>query len=297
MGKLVLLHVEDDAQLLERLIDYAQPDDFEILNAATLEDAKAIVDSVAQIDCAIIDMMLPRDERSRNGDEADVKEYGPELVRLVRRRFRDAFIVGVSKRAELSRADHSFLDRFIVKKDEPRYLRSLSQIIAARYGKQLTFSLNCFIVHGHDHAAVKDLQSWLGLNTRFERAIILADEPAASVSLIEKFESSAAVSDAVFVLLTRDDRAVSQAELTSTSAEPSAPTPSAKLRYRARQNVIFEAGYFLGRFGREYGRVFLLYQGDLELPTDMAGMVFIDISQGIAAAHEDLIRELKGFAC
>lgn len=41
---------------------------------------------------------------------------------------------------------------------------------------------------------------------------------------------------------------------------------------RARQNVIFEWGYFVGRLGREH--VFALKKGDVELPSDIQGWVW-----------------------
>jgi predicted nucleotide-binding protein len=61
---------------------------------------------------------------------------------------------------------------------------------------------------------------------------------------------------------------------------------------RARQNVIFEMGYFYGKLQRRKGRVTLLYSGDLELPSDIAGVIYINISDGIESAGEALRREL-----
>lgn len=301
MEKIVLLHVEDDAQYLERLIDYVRPEKFNILKADTFEDAREIIENSVRIDCAVVDMMLPRDQNSRSGRESDVHDYGAQLIRLLRRRFDRAFVIGTSKRDELSRAEHSFINHFIVKRDDSRYLRSISHLIRVHYGLDGAFPMNCFIVHGHNSKAVNDLKTWLSVNTIFDDTVVLADQPSSSLSIIEKFEVFAAESDAVFVLLTRDDRAISEAELAAQESarmeNGSLPADLARLRYRARQNVIFEAGYFLGRFGRQQGRVFLLFQGNLELPSDLAGMVYIDISNGIGSAHDDLRRELQDFAC
>ena len=60
----------------------------------------------------------------------------------------------------------------------------------------------------------------------------------------------------------------------------------------ARQNVIFELGYFVGKFGRKSGRVLLLYGGDLEIPSDLLGIIYIDVSKGITSAGEKLRRDL-----
>ena len=62
---------------------------------------------------------------------------------------------------------------------------------------------------------------------------------------------------------------------------------------RARQNVIFELGYFYGKLGRKSGRVLLLHKGNLELPNDLSGIVYINIDNGIEAAGEEIRREIK----
>jgi predicted nucleotide-binding protein len=49
---------------------------------------------------------------------------------------------------------------------------------------------------------------------------------------------------------------------------------STDLRARARQNVILELGYFLGRLGRT--RVCALHRGGVELPSDFQGVVYIE---------------------
>lgn len=100
------------------------------------------------------------------------------------------------------------------------------------------------------------------------------------IGVIEKFEDYAAMSALVFVLLTPDD----------TVAKGDEPDDSKR---RARQNVIFEMGYFLGTLGRKSGRVILLYRGPLDLPSDISGITYIDISEGIEAAGEKIRREVK----
>jgi predicted nucleotide-binding protein len=83
----------------------------------------------------------------------------------------------------------------------------------------------------------------------------------------------------VFVLLTPDDTVVD-------------PTASEGEKRRARQNVILELGFFVGKLGRESGRVFLLHKGPIEIPSDIAGVEYIDISNGIKSAGQDIRREL-----
>ncbi len=116
---------------------------------------------------------------------------------------------------------------------------------------------NVFVVHGHDDEAkqhVARVLSQFGLTP-----IILHERPNLGQTLIEKFEKEADVGFAV-VLLTPDDFGYAKSDGIS----------AAKLR--ARQNVILELGYFVGRLGRN--RVFALKRSDVEVPSDFAGVVY-----------------------
>jgi hypothetical protein len=130
-----------------------------------------------------------------------------------------------------------------------------------------------FVVHGHDEARerVARLLERLGL-----KPIILHEQPDQGRTIIEKFESHAAVGFAV-VLLTPDD-------VGSAAFEPQALKP------RARQNVIFELGFFVAALGRR--RVCALYKGDVELPTDYTGVVYTPMDPADGWQLK-LARELK----
>jgi len=92
-----------------------------------------------------------------------------------------------------------------------------------------------FIVHGHDDASKNELANFLwriGL-----RPIILHEQPAAGRAIIEQFEKYAADVGYAFVLLTPDDFGGDNANKV--------------VQPRARQNVILEMGYFMGKLKRE----------------------------------------------
>src|SRR5262249_34196621 len=108
---------------------------------------------------------------------------------------------------------------------------------------------------------------------------ILDEQPSLGKTIMEKFEEHAGNIDIVFVLATPDD------------SGGRARTRGAQKR--ARQNVIFELGYFMGVFGRKSGKIILLQKGALELPSDMHGVISINVSRGIEAAGEQIRRELK----
>lgn len=137
-----------------------------------------------------------------------------------------------------------------------------------------------FIVHGHDDTVKLEVKNYLQNKLGLNEPIILHEQPSLGRTIIEKFEDSAALSTIVFVLLTPDDMGASADQ-------------SNDQKRRARQNVIFEMGYFLGTLGRRSGRVILLHRGPIELPSDLAGVIYIDISGGIEAAGEQIRRELE----
>ncbi len=140
--------------------------------------------------------------------------------------------------------------------------------------------LTPFIVHGHDEAAKLALKNYLQNTLGLPEPLILHEQPSGGKTIIEKLEQFASQSDLAFILLTPDDM---PCECDALSHD----------KRRARQNVIFEMGYFLGVFGRSSGRVFLLHKGPLDLPSDIAGVVYIDITGGIEASGETIRKELK----
>jgi len=134
-----------------------------------------------------------------------------------------------------------------------------------------------FIVHGHNEAmkqAVARTLEKLGLEP-----IILHEKPDKGRTIIEKFTDYSNVLFAV-VLLSPDDLGyVKGASLESA-------------KFRARQNVIFELGFFVGKLGRE--RVCVLYQevANFEMPTDYSGVLYTPFDRK-GRWQFDLVKELK----
>lgn len=63
---------------------------------------------------------------------------------------------------------------------------------------------------------------------------------------------------------------------------------------RARQNIIFEMGFFVGRLGR--GHVILLKTGEIEIPSDYTGVLYIELGDN-DEWKKDLIKKLKNAGC
>jgi predicted nucleotide-binding protein len=59
---------------------------------------------------------------------------------------------------------------------------------------------------------------------------------------------------------------------------------------RARQNVLLELGYFVGKLGRPY--VCALKRGEVDVPSDFGGVVFVPFDDG-GAWRVTLGRELE----
>jgi predicted nucleotide-binding protein len=131
---------------------------------------------------------------------------------------------------------------------------------AARTRDTVTGQPRAFVVHGRDEAALHEVACFvdrLGIEP-----VVLRELPSGGRTIIEKFEDLSEV-DCAVVLLTPDDRG----GLATDSFELQRP--------RARQNVLLELGFFLGRLGR--GRVCVLYRPSVEIPSDYGGVLFVEL--------------------
>ena len=118
-----------------------------------------------------------------------------------------------------------------------------------------------FIVHGHDNAAKQAVARFVE-KIGFE-AIILHEQASSGKTIIEKIEANSNVGFAI-VLYTPCDLGRSKEE-------------EDQLKPRARQNVIFEHGYLIGKIGRK--NVSALVKGDVETPNDISGVVYIKMDE------------------
>ncbi|HXP05284.1 MAG TPA: nucleotide-binding protein [Stellaceae bacterium] len=131
-----------------------------------------------------------------------------------------------------------------------------------------------FVVHGRDNDAKNEVARFLehiGL-----KPIILNEQPNLGRHLLTKFQDEAEGVGFAVVLITPDDDGALEGE---------------PLRKRARQNVVFELGFLIGKLGSSH--VAALVKGEVERPSDFDGVGYIPLDA--AGGWKGLLaRELKG---
>jgi predicted nucleotide-binding protein len=132
-----------------------------------------------------------------------------------------------------------------------------------------------FLVHGHDEAVLQSAARFL---EKLDLSVtILREKPNQGRTIIEKFMDYGEVGFAV-ILLTPDDRGGKISE------------PYEAQQPRARQNVILELVFFLGKIGRK--RVCALYRQGVEIPSDYQGVAFVQLDDA-GAWKLALAKEIK----
>jgi hypothetical protein len=126
-----------------------------------------------------------------------------------------------------------------------------------------------FIIHGHDNEMKKEVQ--LLLNRAGLDDVVLHECPDKGRTIIEKLLDESTSACYAIALLSRDDKL-------------------ADGKTRTRQNVILEIGYFLGMLGKE--RVRLLKKGDIEIPSDLQGILYTPFDS-TGSWRIQLLKEMK----
>lgn len=153
------------------------------------------------------------------------------------------------------------------------YLEEMEETDTSIIGKDSTDSPNftkIFIVHGHDGELKQSVARII--EKQGIEAIILSEQANKGRTIIEKFEDYSDVSGAI-CLFTADDYGRAKKDNTD--------------NIRARQNVVLETGYFMGKLGRDH--VVLLADKGIDMPSDLSGVVYTDT----ASWKFDLFKELN----
>jgi len=132
-----------------------------------------------------------------------------------------------------------------------------------------------FIVHGHDNELVQEVARFI--KSLDLEPIILHEKPSEGRVLFQKFADYASNASFAVVLLTPDDIGKDKNE------------DDGKLRHRARQNVIFELGFFCAKLGHK--NVASICATGIEIPADYIGVLYIP--RGEADWKIKLAKEMK----
>ncbi len=241
-------------------------------------------DSRGEIDLVVTDVLWPSTDEESAGNQPD----GLEVILFSKRTLANTLVLAISQGDDQYRRleNNCFeagahLFRFLeddLKGDGGAPWRALGKEIAdlleagAPYPRRSAIyphepivtrrpDGSVFVVHGHDTATQVSVCRFL--EQLKLKPIVLAEQPDAGETIIEKLETHGSRAEYALVLLTADDlgRAVDDDELCP----------------RARQNVILELGYFLGTLGR--GKVRALYEEGVELPSDVSGWLYTRLDQ------------------
>jgi hypothetical protein len=209
-------------------------------------------------------------EKARNVDEFNSVSYSPVMVVMGGGdQFQQPYLSGLDEAQALLESMVDEIEEYWNEGDSP-----VEQIPSGDTGNTSTGSKRVFIVHGHDDGTKETIARFVA-ELGFE-PIILHEQASAGKTVIEKFESHSEACFAIALLTPDDVGGIAGAD---------------DLRPRARQNVIFEFGYFVGKLSRK--RVCALTKGDVEIPSDYAGVVYVPIDSA-GAWRMLLVREMKG---
>ena len=126
-----------------------------------------------------------------------------------------------------------------------------------------------FVVHGHDIELKNDVELFLkSINLE---PIVLHRQLDEGLTVIEKFEKHSDVKYAI-ILLTPDDIGYPREENDKKEKDR-------KLELHARQNVIFEFGFFVGKLSRK--NVCCIYKEGVTLPSDLNGLIYKQVNRSI----------------
>ena len=151
------------------------------------------------------------------------------------------------------------------------YLEEMKEENTSNYNNHCNTNFSrIFIVHGHDDKLKESVARII--EKQDIEVIILSEKANQGRTIIEKFEDYSDVCGAI-CLFTADDVGKAKSE--------------SEEKTRARQNVVLETGYFMGKLGRN--RVVILTDKGIEMPSDLSGVVYTNTQNW----QIDLLKDLK----
>lgn len=153
------------------------------------------------------------------------------------------------------------------------FQKVVSEIISTVDGENQEINImkldTVFIIHGHDDNLKREVQLFLERGKVKNK--ILHELPDKGRTIIDKLVDETEDACFAIALFTPDDITIDQNK-------------------RARQNVILEVGYFIGKIGRSNVRMML--KDKIEIPSDLSGILYEKYNDN-SEWKINLIRELR----
>lgn len=251
MRKATLLFADNAEDFLNSRKEFLEKDGYRILVATTTETSRQVFQE-CHIDLAILDVRLKNDNDKKDiSGIALARELALSVPTII---LTDHATVDIARKALGMTDTGSPPAVALVKKEEGNgaLLRAVQSALLR----------NVFIVHGRNMEVLDTIE--LHLRRLHLRPIILRQQMDRGRTVIEKFEDSSDAIAFAVVLLTPDD--------------VGGLRRGGKTQPRARQNVLVELGYFVGKLGRR--KVCVLSRGNVEIPSDYYGVLSTPMDAG-----------------
>lgn len=216
-------------------------------------------------------------------------EYLQQVFNIGKNEYRTSYTSAgytfMGQMGEVPNNPHLSLKNLIkYKVDSLRNLSAISQILRSESNLSISTNLtsndnltpktDVFIVHGHDDLA--KIRTARFITTLGFNPIILHEQSSSGKTIIEKIEQYSNVGFGI-VLYTQCDLGASKED-------------KENLKFRARQNVVFEHGFLIGKIGRN--NVCALVKDEVETPNDISGVVYVKMDED-DAWHIKIAKELR----
>jgi len=275
-SKATILFADNDLSLLETSKEFLEKSGYTVITATNPKEATTKLETDG-IDVAVLDIRLENDEDERDRSGLILaKNVARSVPKIIVTNFPSYDYVREALRPQLDGLQVAV--KFIDRNEGLGAVREAIEDVLGILSAQkvgVPAKRKVFVAHGHNFETrdiVNDFLRSIGLE-----AVNLADEPDRGDTIIEKFERYSKDANFAIALFTADD--VGYAKGREKDKKP-----------RARQNVVFEFGYFLAKLGRNRAR--LLLQQGAELPSNISGMLYIEMDPS-GKWRNQLLRELN----
>ena len=278
-----ILWIDDDIYSIYNMIELLKDEGFNVISINNIDEAIEKLDELQnKIDIVILDIMMPPGKTFSTIESKGGFASGLALARYIKKEIPHLPIICFSGAADTEDIISWFQNKSIPIVRKPSNVNFVIKTIK-RYllpPEEQVFKPKIFIVHGHNKEKMLELKNFLQNFLELGEPIILHEQPSLGRTIIEKFEDISKDVDIVFVLLTPDDKVATE-------------NGTNKEKRISRQNIIFELGYFYAKLQRRSGKVILLYLPPIELPSDISGIVYLNIEYGLESVSEQIRRELS----